>query len=587
LFSKYISFSKTFAILAPLITAIGIYFGPSSFALIPIASVIFLTTFVVLDKISPKDYPCYIFGITLSLMYSASMVGVHVIGSDMHQEFYVSNQTGPFGWHPTEDYGTQSSTSFIVGWFVPFISWLLHIPIVWIYKAILPLIFSFTPVVLYFVFKKQTSPKTAFLACIFFMAVPVATMEIVQIGKAMVAELFLALMILTLVSNIEQKRKVALVTSCLIIAFLAHYTVGLIASSYIIVMLGMGIISKFYKGWIFSNAKIGIIGLLTVLIISSGISYVYYSKADDGVIVDIVRSVLPGYTSSKEYSIDSSTGEAYQGKLGYMDAQSPLVKTAIGLDFFDSTNLGKLFRIVQYLTQFMIIIGALYLLKNWKKYKFSQEFIAGIGASFFLVLACIFVPHFSNIINVTRFYHLALFFLAPVFVIGATVLLKNYKIIAILMIIYFTFTSGLIFESIKSNTIERIDVPYSIGLSAKRTGVVSNYTESDIDCAKWLKYNSGTTRIVGDYNGYRLMMGYIHLDPQLRKPNEQYQPSLGKLPNYPCYILILEWNTEHDKYIEDVREVWEASGTRESFSLPKFNYPIVYQQGDSIVYAKY
>jgi uncharacterized membrane protein len=587
LFSKYISFSKTFAIAAPVATALGVHFGYSFFALIPIASVMILVALVALDKIPVKDHPFYLFGITLALMYSASMVGAHVVGSDMHQEFYVSNQTGPFGWHPTEDYGTQSGTSFVIGWFVPFTSWLLHIPIIWVYKAILPLIFSFTPVVLYYTFKRQVSPKSAFLACIFFMAVPVATMEIVQIGKAMVAELFLALMILVLVSDLGNKKKVALVTSCLIIAFLAHYTVGLIALAYIVVMLGMRTISIVYHKWIFSNNKIGAIGLLTVLIITSGVSYAYYSKADNGIIVDVVKSVLPGYTSSKEYSIDSSTGEAYQGKLGYMDAQSPLVKTAVGLDFFDSTALGKFFRIIQYLTQLMIVVGSLYLLKNWKKYHFSQEFIAGIGASFFLILACIFVPHFSNIINVTRFYHLALFFLAPVFVIGSTVILRNWKNIAILIVIYFAFTSGLVFESIQSDTIDRIDIPYSIGLSAERTGVVSNYTESDIDCAKWLKENSRETRIVGDYNGYRLMMGYIPLNPQLRKPNEQYQPGFDKLPDYPCYVLLLSWNTEHQQYIEDVREIWEASGTRESIPLPKFDYPIVYQQGDSIVYAKY
>jgi uncharacterized membrane protein len=41
-----------------------------------------------------------------------------------------------------------------------------------------------------------------------------------------------------------------------------------------------------------------------------------------------------------------------------------------------------------------------------------------IGASFVLLMFCIFVPKFSLIINMTRFYHVSLFFIAPMLVLG-------------------------------------------------------------------------------------------------------------------------------------------------------------------------
>ena len=59
------------------------------------------------------------------------------------------------------------------------------------------------------------------------------------------------------------------------------------------------------------------------------------------------------------------------------------------------------------------------MLRRRDGYYFTAEFLAGVGAAFFLLLFCIFMPYFSSTINMTRYYHTSLFFLAPALVIGA------------------------------------------------------------------------------------------------------------------------------------------------------------------------
>jgi hypothetical protein len=103
----------------------------------------------------------------------------------------------------------------------------------------------------------------------------------------------------------------------------------------------------------------------------------------------------------------------------YMDKQEPLVKTAVGLDFSDSTTQGKAFRLVQYLTQALIVIGFLLLLWKYKQYNFTPEFTACVATAFVVILGVVFVPQFSSLVNASRYYQACLFFLAPMLVVGA------------------------------------------------------------------------------------------------------------------------------------------------------------------------
>jgi hypothetical protein len=113
--------------------------------------------------------------------------------------------------------------------------------------------------------------------------------------------------------------------------------------------------------------------------------------------------------------------------VAYFQHQPRLVQMALGLDFLEVSLLGKVFRILQLLSQFFIVAGAVYLLFKHRKYHFSAEFLAGVGCAFILLLVCITVEQFSAILNMTRFYHLSLLFLSPCLVIGFDFLFGRQK----------------------------------------------------------------------------------------------------------------------------------------------------------------
>jgi uncharacterized membrane protein len=155
---------------------------------------------------------------------------------------------------------------------------------------------------------------------------------------------------------------------------------------------------------------------------------------------------------------------------------------------------------------------------------------------------------------------------------------KNWIIVG-LLIVYFLFTSGFIFEVTKSNATEKLDVPFSYGLSAERTGITDIATQDDINCLDWLNANwDKKSQIIGDYNSYCLITSWIP-DYFFVSRNLRYV-TLVDIPD-DCYIFISSWNGEHQRYIEP-----SGVGLRWQFPLPVIKQPIAYQSGKALVYIK-
>lgn len=149
-------------------------------------------------------------------------------------------------------------------------------------------------------------------------------------------------------------------------------------------------------------------------------------------------------------------------------------------------------------------------------------------------------------------------------------------VICIVLLTYFFFTSGIAYEVFTPDSINIIETPYNIGLSATRNGVADIATEDDISALQWLKENAQGRKIVSDYNGYLLVHGFMqnHVD------NLRY----GSLTDIKRgdYIFLSSWNIQNGRYIEAI-----GVGLRESYELPDFisddRYRKVYQCGDAIV----
>jgi uncharacterized membrane protein len=95
-----------------------------------------------------------------------------------------------------------------------------------------------------------------------------------------------------------------------------------------------------------------------------------------------------------------------------------LVSSALGLDMLKLGWSGMCFRIVQLLTQVLIVVGFGWMLWKRNLYNLKAEYVAGCFVAFVLLGLCVFVPAFASLINATRQFHMALFFLAPMFVLA-------------------------------------------------------------------------------------------------------------------------------------------------------------------------
>jgi uncharacterized membrane protein len=390
-------------------------------AIITIILTIVITLMVTSKVIPEKYYPYCVAVISLGLVYQTTMLGIYTVGSDIQRESYLS-RVAMNGWSPGAAGLGQSNTSIVIGVIAPLLSTLLHIDMVWIYKAVLPLFLVATPVILFHAFRLQIGDLKAYFATLFFMIVPVFNLEIAQIGKSMVAEFFFALMILSMVSR--SKWKAVGIIGSLLMTIFCHYTIGILALCYLASVFVARLVTYPIKWDLLKNktASIKVIGI--ALLIGSLSFFAYYSYVLDGELVRTVTGIPKAVVEETQRTspstgtkVSSESVTTAKSELKYMEKQEYLVKAGIGLDFAGVSAVGKVFRVLQYLTELLIVIGACYLFFNYKKYNFSLEFMVCIGASFALLLMCIFVPKFSLIINMTRFYHMSLFFLAPMLVL--------------------------------------------------------------------------------------------------------------------------------------------------------------------------
>lgn len=143
----------------------------------------------------------------------------------------------------------------------------------------------------------------------------------------------------------------------------------------------------------------------------------------------------------------------------------------------------------------------------------------------------------------------------------------------ILLLSYFAFTSGAIYEAMGSNTTDVFVVPFSYALSGERTGLAGIHTQDDINCAIWIRDNKAYP-VVADYNGRNLLVGYV-------KKSNTYGNIVLPHMTEDFYYLMRSWNIEHQKMIGGP----QISGVRIMVDLPDMSdWKEVYRSGKAVVY---
>lgn len=324
-------------------------------------------------------------------------------------------------------YNASISTALITPW----ISKIFHIDLVAIFKIIYPAIFALVPVILYFTYRKMIGNWKAIYAVLFFIAMPVFFFELPQLPRQEIAEVFFCLAILITISKIDYK--VVLLSLCTLLTVMLHYTIGLITIAFLIAMLAVKLVSLKLKWGLIQNSRLSFYTLIAVLTLTAGLTAIWGLNIADNMPIRALNNVFsvgPSETTTivtNEQTIINLSPTVID-QVSVASKSDSTIAAATGLDITNGISIwGIVFRIVQWTTQLLIILGCIRVLTHYKEYKFTTEFVACIGASAVLLILCLTVFGFSGLLGMTRFYHLALIFLAPMFVIGLDYIKKNIK----------------------------------------------------------------------------------------------------------------------------------------------------------------
>ncbi|MCX5997094.1 MAG: DUF2206 domain-containing protein [Chloroflexi bacterium] len=529
--------------------------------------------------IRSSQYPFFIFTASLCLLYQTTLMTPYLIGSDIYTEYFIYNLVARNGiWDP----GLMSivNSCLSITMLAPLYSLLMNIDGVWVFKAVYPLIYALVPVILFHIIRLQVGSRIALLSVFFFVVVPTFSLEMISLCRQQVAELFLVLVILLLV----ERRLSILPKVLLLIIFAAgiivsHYGIGTIGLIYMVLLtpLVLTIVSGWFRriwAWLSGDAPglptislalpIRIMAIFVAFFIGSGLYWFFITSSGINFtrLLDFVgqhsRDIAAGI-----FQIHPANNSA--AALTDFSIRDGLIRTALGLDFLTVSLQGQIFRILQYATQLLLVLGILRFIFRPGGYKFVPEFLALSLSSIMLLAACIILPGFAERFNTTRMYHLALLTLSPFMVIGCQAVaqlaisirnvIKRHRVdiegmqsillerstsfIAVIVLVpYFIFCSGLVFELTGQKVTDRIDTPYSNALSRYRLDLTGSFSARDGAAAHWLStQTTDSSSLFTDHHAGLILQ--FNSVPGRRLTLE---PSTVSLPSN-SYIFLTAWNT--------------------------------------------
>jgi uncharacterized membrane protein len=578
------------AILLPLLAILGAnlvnayYNNTLIFALIfVIAIIIGLAAF---NKfIPPRVYPFMIFMMALALLYQTTLISDYLVGSDIHIEHYLGNLVVENGyWDVSISGGVNSCLGIVI--LAPIYSLILNMDIVWLFKVIYPLFFCLAPLALFRIFSLQIKPQNAFLAVVFFISMPTFFMDMTQLVRQQISELFFVLVVLLMVD-----RKLTLVqrtTLVLIFGFgvvVSYYGLG---TAYPIGYLAFGaLVLIFIKSrpgrtlwqWLIGKANPLPADLtstgafnkkaLAVIVVASLIfMFVYYGVTSaslvgphifGGIVRVTAEQIIQGITTPPALELPGFIQEII-ARFPFLNplVREPLAQTALGIDFPLASTGGKVWRIFQYLVELCLIIGFFRLIFRPSSlgHKLKSEYISLTIVSALILLGIYILPTTGYGMGSVRIFGITLLLMSPLFLFGGEVI--GYGIVKLgrlfrkslaslqsassspaplrflvlfILIPYFIFNSGAVFELSRSQTTHFINMPYSIALSSYRVDLSTVFTRQDVVAADWLSTVSNH-RLYADIHGCQLFYTY------------RETRNTGELTSSSC-IYLRTWNARN------------------------------------------
>ncbi len=515
-----------FPILFPLLAVLGTYLMNTSLNNILILTMLFLIpAYVVVitylkDRIHPVTYPIALFMIGLGLILMYALTSYHIIGRDVHQEFYFFQFTlANFHWDINSYYNPYNACLSIT--ILPTIYQVItNMNPEYVFKLLFGVLGSVLPLMVYTVSKKYLNHKFAFLASLLFVF-QVFFIDIVGAVRQEVAVIFFFLAVLVVFdcfgetkfekSGVKKFLFLILVSSMVV----SHYSTSYVAFALLVPILLLPFLKNLYveRRITIVNFEVLLIYLFVIIL-----WFILYAKVQFLAGSEAIQSTVAATASA--------TG-AGGGSIAFESSREGTVLSILGIGIRNLPNLIAV--LVNDLIFVTIGIGLLTLLVKFRKiikYKtvFIYEGITSLDSKLLfagflsLILLALFIilPSVSFFYGSDRLFFQLLIFTVPLFIIGtfkiAELLNKIIKkpdlkvaLILVLLISLFICNTHLQYEF--------TGIPFSPEYD--KTGIPRGELyiyDSEIATAKWFgTYRDDDINIYTDAIGFeRLSMGGVN-----------------------------------------------------------------------------
>lgn len=545
--------------------------GPNYLTMIMLGGIVIYVFLLVLirKKLTENIYPWAIVMMGIALLFSFSLRSWHLTGGDISLEYYVFQLAKLQSHWNFFQFRDPYNSCLSITILPTILSNFSNISGEYIYKAIYPVIYSFSIISLYLMVKKYLKSDFSVLSIFFFIIQLPFLLWIAQLARQEIALFFFSLGLLTIFNNnfslkikgtlflifgfslaVSHYSSIYVALFLLIFAFVINYCIKkfisilnkykhgsnnyispskIARSQYFVPARSILILCLFTFIWysVFTQSAVSIgeifknnVNNLNEEYKSSSIRDVFSLNPLSNIFTTTEQNLIDySNDTEKTYSEMKNLNFYETDKYkGYNISIVPTKMYPISNIFIYNTTL-IIQKIITSIFKLSFLVGAVYLLINLlKKKKIDIEYISLTMGSVIILLAIIFIPYISLEYNFERLYLQTMYILAFPALLGLRLILKLFKkskaIIVIIFIIftfYFLYNTGMITQIVGGD-------PNEI-LNNYGTLYIQDYThDSEVKSIEWLSNNRNKDYLIYvDKASERKLMAYGNIVEGLKK----------------------------------------------------------------------
>ncbi len=425
-----------FPFLFPLLAVLGTYLMNVSHNNILLLTMLLLIPVYLIavvymrDRIHFVTYPLALWLIGLSLLLMYGLTSNHLIGIDVHLEYYCFQLTQYTSHWDLNAYYNPFNACLSVTILPQIYQVLSGLSGEYVFKLFMALIGSVTPLIVYLVARKYFARKYAFLGALLFIFQLFFMSELGAVRQEIATVFFFLTILVLLDFEMDKWIQKLLIILFLFITLISHYSTAYVAFIIVIPILLWPFFDKLIRErrLVFTNFDIILISLAMILIWYLLVAKVQFASGAQ-VVAQTVQTTATGGASPS--ALISTRSNYVLGVLGVVLTSLPNTISVIINDLIFATIL-------------VGIVGMIAKLHYYHE-KFKMQFFIGISISLALLVLFVTLPYISIAYDAVRLFFQLAIFLAPVFVIGGIVVAKVIKnpkwdVYVLLILLLFLFS---------------------------------------------------------------------------------------------------------------------------------------------------